>query len=65
MRPSGAEVEAAARVLHRAGSAYGWWPRHLTYEGLDPIGRDEFLGIVEQMLVAAATARSQQSVGKA
>jgi len=61
MRASKLEVEAAARVLHDAGSHYGWWPRHLTYEGMDPIGRSEFGGIVERILMAAAAARAQGS----
>ncbi|MGY3696952.1 hypothetical protein ACVIGA_007032 [Bradyrhizobium sp. USDA 3240] len=59
------EVEAAARVLHEAGRHHGWWlPNTRTYDELaatDPIGKSEFDGIVEQMLIAAATARGQPS----
>lgn len=57
MRPSHSEVQAAARVLHHEGTRLGWWPRHLSYDGLDPIGRSEFDGIVERILMAAAAAR--------
>jgi hypothetical protein len=57
MRPSYSEVQAAARVLHDEGTQHGWWPRHLTYDGLDPIGQSELDGIVERILMAAAAAR--------
>ena len=57
MRPSYSEVQAAARVLHDEGTRHGWWPRHLTYDGLDTIGQSEFDGIVERILMAAAAAR--------
>jgi hypothetical protein len=57
MRPSYLEVQAAARALHDEGTRHGWWPRHLTYDGLDPIGQSEFDGIVERILMAAAAAR--------
>jgi hypothetical protein len=56
-RPSLAEVEAAARVLHKAGLHHHWWePCRKSYDELaesDPIGKEEFDGIVEQMLMAA------------
>ncbi|MGJ4996704.1 hypothetical protein ACQR0Z_19930 [Bradyrhizobium sp. HKCCYLS3077] len=52
-----AEVEAAARVLHRAGVHHHWWePYRKSYDELaatDPIGKSEFDAIVEQMLMAA------------
>lgn len=63
MRASKAEVVAAARVLFEEGSHHGWWPRQLTYDALDPIGVDEFNGIVERALMAAAAARAEQSTG--
>jgi hypothetical protein len=63
-RPSSAEVEAAARVLHRAGLHHHWWePFRKSYDELaetDPIGKDEFDGIVEQMLIAAHQAGSSK-----
>jgi hypothetical protein len=63
MRPSREEVVAAAGALFKEGAHHGWWPRHLTYETLDPIGFDEFNAIVERALMAAAAARAQQSTG--
>jgi len=64
-RPSLEEIEAAARVLDRAGRSYRWWNPELTaYEELaakDPIGKSEFDGIVEQMLMAAEAVRAADS----
>ena len=61
-RPSLREVEAAARVLHQFGLHYHWWePYRKSYDELaatDPIGKSEFDGIVEQMLMAANAART-------
>jgi hypothetical protein len=61
-RPTLKEVEAAARVLHEHGISFGWWrPYKKSYDELgatDPIGKSEFDGIVEQMLMAAARAKS-------
>jgi hypothetical protein len=60
--PTPAEIEAAARVLHKAGTHYHWWkPYDKSYDDMattDPIGKSEFDGIVEQMLMAANNARS-------
>ncbi|MCP3458906.1 hypothetical protein [Bradyrhizobium sp. CCGUVB23] len=60
-RPAPGEIEAAARVLHEAGLRHGWWrPYTKTYDELaatDPIGKSEFDGIVERMLIAAAGAK--------
>ena len=57
-RPSGPEVEAAARELHSWGEHHGWWPPSVTsFEALDPIGREEFEAIVERVLMAAAAAK--------
>ncbi|WP_027525846.1 hypothetical protein [Bradyrhizobium sp. Ec3.3] len=60
-RPAPSKIEAAARVLHEAGLRHGWWlPNTKTYDELaatDPIGKSEFDGIVERMLIAAAGAK--------
>ena len=59
-RPSMEEVEAAARVLHEAGSHHHWWPCSKSYNEMnatDPVAKSEFDGIVEQMLMAARKAR--------
>ena len=59
--PTDAEVEAAARVLARAGRHYRWWPETSpAYDEIgkaDPIAKSEFDGIVEQMLKAASAAK--------
>lgn len=61
-RPSSAQVEAAARVLHSAGLHHHWWePYRKSYDEMaenDPIAKEEFDGIVEQMLMAAHEAGS-------
>jgi hypothetical protein len=55
------EVEAAARVLHKAKSHHHWWkPYSKSYDEMtptDPIAKSEFDGIVERMLMAASEAR--------
>jgi hypothetical protein len=60
-RPSLEEVEAAARVLYRAGLHHHWWkPYEKSYDEMattDPIAKSEFDGIVEQTLMAAREAR--------
>jgi hypothetical protein len=54
-------VTAAARVIYAAGQHHGWWPTFKkSYDELDPIGRSEFDGIVEQALAAADAARAQK-----
>jgi len=58
--PSDAEVDAAARQLFAEGSFYRWWSASIpSYDGLDPIGKDEFDAIVERVLMAAAKARGE------
>ena len=57
-RPTIDEVEAAARVLFKEGQFHHWW-RNLSDElaATDPIGKSEFDGIVERVLIAASKAR--------
>jgi hypothetical protein len=56
-QPSQAEIDAAAGILDEAGRHHGWWPSTLPrYADMDPIGKSEFGGIVEKMLMAAAKA---------
>jgi hypothetical protein len=58
--PTAKAVEAAARVLHHEGLRHGWWGKYKkTYDELaatDPIGKFEFDGLVERMLIAATQA---------
>jgi hypothetical protein len=60
-RPTDAEVEAAARVLDKAGRHHHWWPKTIKpydeFAKTDPIAKSEFEGIVEQMLMAASRAK--------
>ena len=60
-RPTDAEVEAAARVLDKAGRHHHWWPKTIKpydeFAKTDPIAKSEFEGIVEQMLMAASQAK--------
>jgi hypothetical protein len=59
-RPTDAEVEAAARVLDKAGRHHHWWPKTIKpYDELakDLIAKSEFEGLVEQMLMAASAAK--------
>ncbi|MHC2257646.1 hypothetical protein ACVILK_007338 [Bradyrhizobium embrapense] len=61
-RPTLVEIEAAARALDKAGRHFHWWPTTgKSYDELaatDPVGKSEFDGIVEQMLIAAANVRA-------
>lgn len=60
-RPTDAQVEAAARVLDKAGRHYHWWPKatkpYDEFAKTDPIAKSEFEGLVEQMLMAASAAK--------
>ena len=60
-RPTDAEVEAAARVLDKAGRHHHWWPKttkpYDEFAKTDPIAKSEFEGIVEQLLMAASAAK--------
>ena len=64
-RPTEEEVEAAARVLHQYGLRHSWFGNYKkSYDELaatDPIGKDEFDGMVERMLVAAARATTRKN----
>jgi hypothetical protein len=57
-RPGEAEVEAAARELHAWGQLHHWWTEGISsYDAMDPIGKDEFDAIVENILMSAAAVR--------
>jgi hypothetical protein len=56
------EIDAAARVLDKGARFYGWWPETAKpYDDLDPIGKDEFRGLVARVLLPAERARSAGS----
>lgn len=59
--PTAKAVEAAARVLHHEALRHGWWGEYKkSYDELaatDSIGKYEFDGLVERMLVAAMQAK--------
>lgn len=59
--PTAKAVEAAARVLHHEALRHGWWGKYRkSYDELaatDPIGKLEFDGLVERMLIAATKAK--------
>jgi hypothetical protein len=49
-------MDAAARVLDRAGRLHGWCPATTPrYDDPDVIGKSEGGGIVERMMIAAAS----------
>jgi hypothetical protein len=60
--PTAKAVEAAARVLHQEAMRHGWWGKYKkSYDELaatDPIGKWEFDGLVERMLIAATQAKT-------
>jgi hypothetical protein len=60
-RPTDAEVEAAARVLDKAGRHHHWWSKTIKpydeFAKTDPIAKDEFEAIVERILMAASEAK--------
>jgi hypothetical protein len=57
---SSAEVDAAARILDRFGRHLGWWPTTTpSFDDLDPPKKADFRFIVEGMLRAAATERTE------
>ncbi|MBH5367526.1 hypothetical protein [Bradyrhizobium glycinis] len=60
--PTAKAVQAAARVLHDEAIRHGWWGKYRkSYDELaatDPIGKLEFDGLVERMLIAAMQAKA-------
>ncbi|TGN86450.1 hypothetical protein EOW77_0017650 [Bradyrhizobium yuanmingense] len=60
--PTAKAVEAAARVLHDEALSYGWFGKYRkSYDELaatDSIGKYEFDGLVERMLIAARQAET-------
>lgn len=60
-RPSDDEIDAAARTLEADARFYRWWPAAgKSYDELDPIGKSEFGGTVERMLMAASMAKRKR-----
>lgn len=48
-----AGLERAADKLDRIGRHYGWWPKTVPeWRNLDPIGKEEFLGLVDEIVHA-------------
>ena len=63
MRPTDEEMESGARSLWADGASHGWWPKSCdSYDALDPIGKQEFDGIVERILMAASAAKARPSL---
>lgn len=53
-RPELETIRAAARVLYIEGQHHGWWNCTAnSFDDLDPIGKLEFEGIAERVLLAA------------
>lgn len=41
----------AAKKLFEIGQRHGWWPASLgSWEEIDPIGRDEFIALTEEVI---------------
>lgn len=63
--PSAKAVQAAARVLHDEALRHSWWGQYKkTYDELaatDSIGKYEFDGLVERMLIAAMRAETNDN----
>jgi hypothetical protein len=52
-------IESAADSFWKEGSHHGWWSdTRPTWRDLDPIGKEEFLAIVERIVVAYLRARA-------
>jgi len=46
-------IERAADRLNKFGTHHGWWPKSLagkSWRDYDPIGRSEYLGLVEELI---------------
>ena len=52
-------VVAAGRVIYDAGREHHWSGFERSFDELDPIAKSEFLGIVEQALLAADTVNAE------
>jgi 3-dehydro-4-phosphotetronate decarboxylase len=62
-RPTDDEIDAAAHALDADGRFHHWWPADSKpYDQLDPIGKREFGGIVERILMAAS--KTRRNAGK-
>jgi hypothetical protein len=63
--PSAKAVEAAARVLHHEALHHGWFGKYAkSYDELaatDSIGKYEFDGLVERILIAAMQAKADDN----
>ncbi|QOZ11104.1 hypothetical protein [Bradyrhizobium sp. CCBAU 51765] len=64
--PTAKAVEAAARVLHHDALRHGWWGNYKRpcdeLAATDPIGKLEFDGLVERMLIAAMQAKADDNL---
>ena len=60
MRADDPGIDAAAKVIYEAGRFRRWWRFDKPYDELDPIGKDEFEGIIQRALKAAEAARHRQ-----
>jgi hypothetical protein len=56
-------IDAAAKVIYEAGRFHHWWGVDKPYDKLDPIGKDEFDGIIRHALDAADAARKNARSG--
>lgn len=57
------QIEAAAKSLFDQGALHRWWPAGVkSYEGMDPVGREEFNAIVERVLLAATNTQHRGSM---
>jgi hypothetical protein len=63
MRYNDPGIEAAAKAIYEAGRFCRWWRFDKAYEGLDPIGKQEFDGVISKALEAADAARQEAHSG--
>lgn len=57
MRPDDPSIDAAAKVIYEPFRAHRAWKVDQPYDRLDPIGKNEFEGIIKKALEAADAAR--------